>query len=183
MQKQYNIHRSGFTLLELLIVIGILAVLAAVAVLVINPAEQIKNARIKSEQTKVNDLADTFIKIKVFSGKGLREITGSGCSDCPCRIATSTVDVIPACSTGWNNALNKIADVGTSTAAIGSLGAYAKDTWGGPYLLDENEGESGGCSRDIIRSAGPDRIHSTADDIYPHGVSAYIINVTPACTQ
>lgn len=50
--------------------------------------------------------------------------------------------------------------------------AYAKvtsaplpmDPWGRPYVWDENEGEGGGCGKDSIRSAGPDRTGSTGDD-------------------
>lgn len=45
--------KKGFTLLELLIVIGILAVLATAAVLVLNPAELLKQAR---DSTRVADL-------------------------------------------------------------------------------------------------------------------------------
>jgi len=37
--------KKGFTLLELLIVIGILAILSTTVVLVINPAELLKKAR------------------------------------------------------------------------------------------------------------------------------------------
>lgn len=46
--------QKGFTLLELLIVIAILAVLATVAVLVINPAEYLRQAR---DSQRVGDLA------------------------------------------------------------------------------------------------------------------------------
>ncbi len=46
--------KKGFTLLELLIVIGILAVLAATTVLVLNPAELLKQAR---DSQRVSDLA------------------------------------------------------------------------------------------------------------------------------
>lgn len=46
--------KKGFTLLELLIVIGILAILSSVAVLVLNPAELLRQAR---DSQRINDLA------------------------------------------------------------------------------------------------------------------------------
>lgn len=46
--------KKGFTLLELLIVIGILAILATAAVLVLNPAELLRQAR---DSTRASDLA------------------------------------------------------------------------------------------------------------------------------
>ncbi len=46
--------KHGFTLLELLIVIGILAILAAVVTVVLNPAELLKQAR---DSQRVSDLA------------------------------------------------------------------------------------------------------------------------------
>lgn len=49
-----NKTQKGFTLLELLIVIAILAVLATVAVLVINPAEYLRQAR---DSQRIGDLA------------------------------------------------------------------------------------------------------------------------------
>jgi prepilin-type N-terminal cleavage/methylation domain-containing protein len=46
---------KGFTLLELLIVIGVLAILAAVVTVVLNPAELLKQAR---DSSRVSDLAN-----------------------------------------------------------------------------------------------------------------------------
>lgn len=48
-----NINKKGFTLLELVIVIGILAVLGAVSVLVLNPAQLFAQAR---DTTRLNDI-------------------------------------------------------------------------------------------------------------------------------
>ncbi|MDP1629486.1 MAG: type II secretion system protein, partial [bacterium] len=52
MSKGYQ--NKGFTLLELLIVIGILAILATVSILVINPGELLKRAR---DSSRVSDLS------------------------------------------------------------------------------------------------------------------------------
>ncbi len=48
-----NTTKKGFTLLELLIVIGILAILSSVTVLVLNPAELLRQAR---DTQRINDL-------------------------------------------------------------------------------------------------------------------------------
>ncbi|MCX6736947.1 MAG: type II secretion system protein [Candidatus Parcubacteria bacterium] len=45
--------KKGFTLLELLIVIGILAILSAVTILVINPAELLRKSR---DTQRISDL-------------------------------------------------------------------------------------------------------------------------------
>lgn len=49
-----QMQKKGFTLIELLVVIAILAVLAVAVVLVLNPAELIKQAR---DTTRISDLA------------------------------------------------------------------------------------------------------------------------------
>ncbi|MDP1629068.1 MAG: prepilin-type N-terminal cleavage/methylation domain-containing protein, partial [bacterium] len=61
---------KGFTLLELLIVIGILAILAAVTILVINPAELLKRARDSSRISDLNTLK-TVIGLALIEGVSL----------------------------------------------------------------------------------------------------------------
>ena len=55
--------KKGFTLLELLIVIGILAILATVTVLVLNPAELLRHA---SDSQRVSDLATLHGALALF---------------------------------------------------------------------------------------------------------------------
>ncbi|MDP1688795.1 MAG: type II secretion system protein [bacterium] len=56
-------QKKGFTLLELLIVIGILAILATAAVLVLNPAELLRQAR---DSTRASDLAGINTTLGLF---------------------------------------------------------------------------------------------------------------------
>lgn len=56
--------KKGFTLLELLIVIGILAILSSVAVLVLNPAELLRQAR---DSQRINDLAALNNALALYS--------------------------------------------------------------------------------------------------------------------
>src|SRR3989338_2210960 len=57
--------KKGFTLLELLIVIGILAILSSVTVLVLNPAELLRQAR---DTQRINDLGAINNALALYSG-------------------------------------------------------------------------------------------------------------------
>jgi type IV pilus assembly protein PilA len=52
--------RNGFTLIEVLVVIGILAVLAAVVLVAVNPARQFKLARDSQRTANVHSLLDAI---------------------------------------------------------------------------------------------------------------------------
>jgi len=98
---------KGFTLIELLVVIAILAVLAVAVVLVLNPAELIKQGR---DSTRISDLAALNSAIALYVADvrnptwpgatcystATTSLTGSGVA-CGSYISTSTaVD-----GTGW----------------------------------------------------------------------------------
>lgn len=72
--------RSGFTLVELLVVIAIIAILAAVVVLIINPLELTRRGR---DAARLSDLANLQNAINV----AVQESTGSGAVAVLCKVA------------------------------------------------------------------------------------------------
>lgn len=62
-KNSQSLKGAGFTLVELLIVIAILGVLSASVVLVLNPAELLKQAR---DSTRVSDLASMNSAISIY---------------------------------------------------------------------------------------------------------------------
>jgi prepilin-type N-terminal cleavage/methylation domain-containing protein len=171
---------DGFTLVELLIVIAIVAVLAVVVILTLNPAAMLDSAKTKTTQSQINRLANTISEIKGITGKTSLQITGQGCSDCNCR--TGVIDQnASTCITTWKNSLNAFSNEAKLTGVYSGLSDFYSDAWGTPFLLDENEGESGGCLHDSLRSAGADKRYGTSDDIYPYDSVTYIRNVSQAC--
>ncbi len=153
---------KAFTLIELLVVIVIIGVLSGIGVVMFNGYID------KTEKAKIEADLAPFIKAvqlgRILEEKTLREITGNGCSDCVCRTGEIIYNFpeTHSCKTNWEDLLNRL-----SESSNIDLENIKRDPWGSPYLLDENEGESESnlCRRDKLRSAGPDGIVGTADDI------------------
>ncbi len=98
--------RKGFTLIELVIVIAILAVLASVVVLVLNPAQLMAQAR---DSQRISDLSSIKIAVALYIATTTSTPTigtGPTCTAASCNVSgpfgsetistSTTVD-----STGW----------------------------------------------------------------------------------
>ncbi|MCL5012269.1 MAG: type II secretion system GspH family protein [Patescibacteria group bacterium] len=105
--------KKGFTLIELLIVIGILAILTAAVVVILNPAELLKQARDSQRLSDLdalkNAIALYLADSKTFSGLGNTTCYASatGATDCATRTTSATRTTIASSTargvdgTGW----------------------------------------------------------------------------------
>ena len=94
----------------------------------------------------MDQIRKAIIVVREGQKKALRYITGSACSECPCR-GVANLNQLPAnhpCIISMTNAFNRIGL------------PLMRDPWGSPYLINENELEVA-CLEDSITSAGPDR--------------------------
>ena len=101
MKKSAQVQKSGFTLVELLVVIAIIAILAAVVVLIINPLELTRRGR---DAARLVDLANLQNAINV----AVQESTGSGAVAVLCKTAgsypcngSSNIGTRVSDGTGW----------------------------------------------------------------------------------
>lgn len=90
----FKIHRvkSGFTLIEILLAIGILAILATAAIIAINPARQFADARNTQRWSDINALANAVYQYgvnhkgafpsEILTGDNMANICLTGVSDC-----------------------------------------------------------------------------------------------------
>lgn len=156
-----NNNKKGFTLIELLIVISIIGILASIVLVSLNTARE--KAQAAEAKSQIKSFISAVELARASSDKTLRQITGSGWSANGCPGGISLINMTGGCFPRWRQALQRV------YAANGEVyvPSLERDPWGSPYVLDENEGEvaSNPCRKDNIRSAGPDGVRSTADDI------------------
>jgi prepilin-type N-terminal cleavage/methylation domain-containing protein len=117
---------SGFTIVELLIVIVVIAILAAISVV----ASQFKKA-ISAARIATGDRPLQFTTLSTG--------TAGSCMSKPAGTDLATLDkATDSCWVAYNNSLQRISNA--SGININNL----TDPWGRPYVLDENEQENTG---------------------------------------
>lgn len=139
--------RKGFTVVELLIVIVVIGVLATLTIIAYSGVQQqTRDAKIKQDISKIV-MAVKAARDK--TGKTFSQLTGSTATGGTCWSKVDGTDLAAlaqsdSCWVNYWNALNIL-----KTASGINLGNMV-DPWGRPYLLDENEGEGGGCGTDTV---------------------------------
>lgn len=121
--NRQNKKQKGFTIVELLIVIVVIGILAAISIVAYNGVQE--RARVQRANSDLSAIAKAIYTARINTDKTLMGVTQSGCTRCAGTQAA------------YDQALDRI-----GTAANISLSAYkAGDPWGNMYFIDENEGE------------------------------------------
>lgn len=149
-------HNFGFTIIELLIVIVIIGILAALVIVAYNGIQS--RAAIAKREADLAMYYKAILAARENSGQSLVQITGSGWSvgrcagssgNNPTSIEPKDLAKSHACWTGYYSDLQKIGDA----AGMNLDSLKGGDSRGNPYTYDQNEGENGNfCATDSALS-------------------------------
>ena len=125
--------QKGFTIVELLIVIVVIAILAAITIVSYNGIQT--RAKTERANSELRMLEKAILSARINENKHLFGITGSNCTRCSDQAR-------------YELTLDRI---GTA-AGMNLNGLKAGDPWGEKYSIDENEGEGANpcTNRDIV---------------------------------
>ena len=138
----------GFTIVEMLIVIVVIAILASITVVAYNGIQQ--RAQDARRDADLSILYRAMMVARINTGMTLMQITGGGWTLGHCTSATynptgaepRTLPKTDDCWVTYYTGLDRI-----SLASGANLsGLKAGDPRGNPYSWDENQGDLGNCS-------------------------------------
>lgn len=129
--------QTGFTIVELLIVIVVIAILAAITVVAFNGIQE--RSKVSRANADLKTLVQAIQVARLSADKTLMGVTGSGCTRCAGTQAA------------YDLALDRIGAASNTNLSNLKQG----DPWGNMYVLDENEGEqvANPCIRDGLSVA------------------------------
>lgn len=143
-------ERSGFTIVELLIVIVIIGVLASLVIVAYNGIQQ--RAATAKREADLSTYYKAILAARENTGQTLVQITGSGWSmgrcagsagNNPTGIEPKDLAKTHACWVGYYTDLQTIGNA----AGMNLDSLKPGDTRGNPYTFDQNEGENGDFCR------------------------------------
>lgn len=160
---------SGFTIVELLIVIVVIAILAAITIVAYNGIQT------RASNTKRDADVTTYYKAilaaRINTGKTLYELTTTTYSAGRCISSLSNPDGTEprdllkthAC---WTTYYGNLSVIGQA-AGMNLDSLRSGDSRGNPYLIDENETEMACPARDAIFSINPGSVSVTLRQYIP----------------
>jgi len=159
--------QTGFTIVELLIVIVVIGILAAITIVAFNGVQSKAQAARTTSDLVSYQKAITIARNN--KGVALRYITNSTYSMSNCISAAANPDASEprdlakthSCWAAYYDNLTKIGDA----AGVNLDNLRAGDFRGNPYTLDENEGES--CADDQIYTFNGNGISRTIKVLVP----------------
>lgn len=115
--------QTGFTIVELLIVIVVIAILAAIVIIAYTGVQE--RSRVSRANADINTLVKAIHLARLNADKTLMGVTGSGCTRCAGTQAA------------YDLAIDRI----STASGMNIANLKAGDPWGNMYVIDENEGE------------------------------------------
>jgi len=86
--------KKGFTLLEVLLVIGIIAILAGIVILAINPSKQLADARDAQRRSDVSALANAVYQYAIDSGNNMQYIIDTYTIGATCETDVAAMEAV-----------------------------------------------------------------------------------------